>query len=122
MTTLDGNDLGEVQNEKVRKEAQLETFPIALTDSDETDVFDYGGVIKTITVDTLKTGTLSDLQSLKDAIEAILNGDQSITVPYVSEVHGTLYVKIRDVDYTFISGVPEQLRMTTHLVESSDRG
>jgi len=126
--TLDGNDLGEVQSERIVKESFLEPFPIALTDSNETDVFDYGGVVKRITVTLWKKGTLSELQSLMDTLDAINDGDQTTTVKYQSDTvgtggnPGTIEVKIEKIDYDYRAGITGRLIINLNLIEASDRG
>lgn len=120
--TLDGNNLGSIQSETVKKTAQITPLPLPLSDSNQTDVFDFGGVIRTISLTTVKSGNTAALQSLITALNNILDGDQVSTVPYVSDLFGTINVKLMDVSFTYVAGKPLTMTMSIRLVESSSRG
>lgn len=128
--TLNGNDLGNMQTEDIRKTPQVTPLPIPLSDSDETDVFDFGGVIRTITITTWKDGAISTLQGLINSLESIVDGDQSTTVTYHSDLldgttkypDGNVDVKITNLNYIYDRETPRRLILTLTLTEASDRG
>ncbi len=68
-------------------------------DSDETELFDMMGVVKTITASgTISKGTIAETKSWVDSLEALADGDQDITVDFVSEQTGTIKVMVALVD------------------------
>ncbi len=108
----------------VRKEATLVTMPLYLSDSDLTDVFDFGGTVKTINL----TGSYvaSSTASLKvwiDAVESLIQGHQDVDAgaPYsfVDDLRGTINVKILEISTTWSEGDPTRINWTLKLVQSS---
>jgi len=121
--TLDGNDMGNVQIEGGKKIANMTELPLPLSDSDATEVFDFGGSVRTFTVPTLQTGaTVGALKTILDTFLALLNGDQSSTVAYVSDLSGTINVKVRSIDYAFTAGSPNILELNFVLIQASGLG
>ncbi|KKK50691.1 hypothetical protein LCGC14_3122500, partial [marine sediment metagenome] len=88
-----------------RKESVLAIMPLYLSDSDLTDVFDFGGTIKIINLTGVYTAsTVSSLKTYINSIEALIQGHQDIDAgaPYtfVDDLRGTIKVKILDFNST----------------------
>jgi hypothetical protein len=77
MASIGGIDLGEIQSERQTKNAQLFQMPLPLSDSDETVLYDYFGMQRTIEISGIFTGTNAEHVSFINSIEAIMNGQQS---------------------------------------------
>jgi len=121
--TLDGGGTGQVQEENIKKESFITQMPAYLLDSDETYAFDFGGAVRTVTITGRATGTLAQIQALITSIEALIQGHQDIDAgypkDYISDLKGTIKVKILDFDYTWYAGDPNQLYYTLKLIEAS---
>lgn len=119
------NALGDVQSERFRKIASLTPDPLIGMDSDETIVDDEGGAILRITLDTAKTFTsFANAVSFVQALLTLINGEQYVPnypLTYVSDVLGTIYVKVEDIDTPVIVGDgPCVVRYTLHLIQCSN--
>lgn len=109
-----------------KKEAILSPMPLYTKDSDETDIFDFGGVIKTITM----TGKYDDdsgvaaLKTWKESVEALIQGQQDKDSGYpltlTDDLQGTIKVKILDFDTTWTEGETTLLIWTIKMYESSE--
>lgn len=121
--TLDGDGRALIIENTARKEAPLIPMPLYLSDSNLTDVFDFGGVIKTFTLTGTYTGTLAQQISFIDSIEAFLQGHQDTSAGYpitfTDDLRGTKKVKVMDFDSTKVEGQPTRITWTLKLVESS---
>ena len=119
----DGNYRIIIDND-CRKESVLAVMPLYLSDSDLTDVFDFGGTIKIITLTgyVIKS-TVAELKVWIDALESLVQGHQDIDAgaPYtfVDDLRGTLKVKIMEISSTWVEGDPTRLNWTIKLVQSS---
>ena len=83
--TLNGEDLGDVNEENMNKWSDLDQVSYPLSDSSEASVFDYQGVKRVITITGIKYfDTAADLWNWVQTIDALQNGDQS-TVIYHSD-------------------------------------
>jgi hypothetical protein len=126
--TLDGVDLGNITEENIDKETYLTPMPGYMIDSAQAYIFDFGGCIRSITIDGVKTGTLSALQTFVQAIEALVNAHQDVTSgypkSYVNDLsgtggaQGTIKVKVKNFTYRYTQGVPGEIRYTLKLLES----
>jgi hypothetical protein len=106
------------------KEALLTPLPLYLQDADNTDVFDYGGTIKTITLTGVFIGdTEAKVKSFIDSVEALIQGHQDTQAgaPYTftDDRRGTLKVKVFNFDSTFVEGWPLGATWTLKLIQSS---
>lgn len=100
--TLNGQSLGSVSSINFSKTADLETLPMPLNDSDGTITFDYGGVVKKINVSGKFTGnTTSAVKTFIDNISAIIDGEQTNSINFVSDELGTISVKIESYNVTW---------------------
>lgn len=118
----DGSSIIIIEND-CRKEGVLTTLPLYLNDSDLTDVFDFGGTIKTFNFTGVYIGTTANQKTWLESIEALLQGHQDIDAgaPYtlVDDLRGTLKVKVLDFNTTQNEGNPNQLSWTIKLVQAS---
>ncbi len=99
-------------------------LPLYLLDSDETDVFDFGGVVKLITLNGIFVGSNeAGVKTFVDAMEALLQGAQDVGNGYpltlTDDRRGTLIVKIIDFESIFVAGYPTACTWTLKLVQSS---
>ena len=128
-TTIGGITLHDGTNSVItdnsqRKTSSLTVMPLYLSDSDGTNVFDFGGVVKTITLNGFYIDTsIANLKTWTDSIEALQQGHQDIDAgaPYdfVDDLRGTLKVKVMDFNSAFAEGDPTRVIWTMTLVESS---
>ena len=107
-----------------RKEAILTPMPLYTKDSNETDVFDFGGVIKTITlIGIYSKDTQAEAKAFIDSVEALLQGQQDTNAGYpltfIDDLRGTLKVKLMDFESTQSEGEVTKVTWTLKIVESS---
>lgn len=107
------------------KETTLVPVPMYTKDSDETDVFDFGGVTKTITITGRYIhGTLATIVTWKESLENLVNGQQDTIngypITFTDDFEGSRKVKIMSIEFTMDSGNPTQLFYTIKLIESSE--
>ena len=87
--TLNGNDLGEIENEEARKWSDIDLVSYPLSDSKESSGFDYAGVKRVINIRGSKTfDSAEDLWNWVAIIDALQDGDQS-TIIYHSDGWGS---------------------------------
>lgn len=121
------NALGTVQSEGVTKTAsQMMESPLFMADSDQTDVFDFGGAVRIITIEVIKDDTAANLTTFTQALMTLIQGDQSpdkgYPIDYVSDLLGTVKVKIQNISFTWIAGEATKLGYTIKMIESSSVG
>ncbi len=107
-----------------RKEAVLTVLPLYLNDSDLTDVFDFGGTIKIITLSGIFIGAnIAALKTWIDSVEVLIQGHQDIAAgaPYTftDDLRGTIKVKILEFNSTKSEGDATRIAWTLKLVQSS---
>jgi len=122
--TLHNGTTTVIRENDCRKEAVLTILPLYLNDSDLTDVFDFGGTIKIITLTGSFVGAnLAAVKTWVDSVEALIQGHQDIAAgaPYtfVDDLRGTIKVKILDFNSTFLEADPVRITWALKLVESS---
>lgn len=108
-----------------RKESSVVVMPLYSMDSDNTDTFDYGGVVRTFTLQGITVS--EDLATLKEWIEsaeALQQGHQDTAdgypVNFIDDLRGTVKVKIMSFDSTMFQGDTVSATWTIKLVESSE--
>ena len=111
MTSLDDNDLGDIQSETQSKNSQLFQTPMPTQDSDKAVLFDLFRVIKNIRVSGIFTGTQTQQNTFINAIETICSGEQegaTIIVSSFSELSDQL-------NYELLTRLPAGInrRLTT---------
>lgn len=122
--TLEGDGQAFIGENSARKEALLTPMPLYLLDSEQTDVFDYGGVIKTVNLSGVYVATSkAEAKDFMDAVEAIIQGHQDTAAGYpltfTDDYRGVLKVKIMDCETTKSEGEPLIVRWTLKIVEAS---
>ena len=123
ITLHDGNNAIIIEND-CRKEAVLTILPLYLNDSDLTDVFDFGGTIKIITLTGIYIGAnVIALKTWLESVEGLIQGHQDVQAgaPYtfVDDLRGTINVKILAFNSTKMEGDSTKLSWTIKLVQAS---
>jgi len=103
--------LGNVSEENQTKSSELDVMPMPLSDSDDTQAWDFEGATRNIRVTGQFTATSkSDLMTLFiTPIEAIVNGNQSDTVTYHSDIYaaaggtGNFDVKLNSFSWRYMT-------------------
>lgn len=122
--TLEGDGLSFIGEDSVRKEAIMTPMPLYLLDSDETEVFDIGGTMKSLNISGIYIGaSVAACKTWMDALEALINGhqdtDSGYPVNYVSDFRGTVKVKILETETTKQAGEPLIVRWVLKLLQAS---
>jgi len=124
--TLNSINLGDVAEETQRKEANLSPTPMYDRDSDETDVFDFGGCTRVITVMGKYSDTNANMTTFIESIEAMIQGHQDnaagFPVDFVSDMRGTIKVKVAEFEWTKIEGIESFIAYTIKLFEANILG
>lgn len=116
---------GTLISENVVKDANLMPFPLFTLDSDDTEVFDFGGAIRIITIQASHNDTTTNLATFsQNKLMPLISGDQENTstdgnLTYTSTILGTVSVKIMHVDQDKPPGEPRKLVYTIKMVESA---
>ena len=121
-----GQTLGSILEESGSVESSLLVFPLPFSDSEDTDVQDFGGVVNNTTLQGILTDTPANLAISWAAIKGLVNGDQSsdnnYPLSYVSDVQGTIKMKFHTVTFTYIAGIPRKLGYSIKMVQASNNG
>lgn len=107
------------------KETFLVEMPLYGNDSDETDVFDFGGVTRNIRLTGIYIGAnVAALKIWIESIEALQQGhqDKDAGAPYelVDDLRGTINVKVKSFGTSYIEAAPTKIGWTLNIVESSE--
>jgi len=121
------NQFGKIQEEHPHEEADLSPLPLYESDSGETDVFDFGGVVRTITlVITKTTDSSSAMASFLTALFGLIPGAQDpehgYPFTYTSTLLGAIKVKVAEIDVLTLSPTELLCEYTIKLIESSEVG
>ena len=121
---IDNGGNAVVTENDCKKESNLAIMPLYLSDSDATDVFDYGGVVKTITLSGSYTAvSVALIKTWVESIEALQNGHQDTDAGYpltfVDDLRGTIKVKIMDFSSTKTEAAVSRITWSLKLVQSS---
>ena len=113
-----------IKENHCKKESSLSIMPLYLLDSDKTDVFDYGGVVKTITLTGVYLAeSTANLKTWIDSVEAMQNGhqdtDSGYPIMFNDDLRGSIYVKVLECDSTWSEAEPTKINWTLKLVQSS---
>lgn len=124
--TLNSQSLGNVESIRWRKSADIDQIAIPGSDSSGATTWDYGGVIRNITVSGSFTGTsYSAVRTSVQAINNIINGNQTSSVSFTSDElgdgiggNGSIQVKIVSFDVNW--EIPSNRAIyTLELIEGS---
>lgn len=122
--TLEGDGYSYIGDNTVKKEALLTPMPLYLLDADETEVFDFGGVIKTINLTGVYIGTTkANCKTFIDDCEALIQGHQDVDSGYpltfTDDYRGTIKVKVQSFESTKEAGEPLIVRWSFKFIQSS---
>ena len=111
----------------VAKESNLTPMPLYGNDSDATDVFDFGGVTKTISLKGVYVAdTVAELKTWIDSIEALQQGKQDVSegAPYefVDDLRGTMNVKVSGFNSEYVEGSVTKIEWNLDLIQASSNG
>lgn len=122
--TLHDGSTAIITENNCRKESVLTALPLYLSDSDLTDVFDFGGVTKIINLTGVYIGAnVAALKSWLESVEALIQGHQDVDAGYpldlVDDLRGTIKVKIFDFDTTQVEGTSTKITWALKLIQAS---
>ena len=120
MVTLNGTDLGDIQTERQSKNGNLFQMPLPTQDSSTAILYDFFGMMRTITITGIITGVDATQVTFIDAMEAIANGAQT-GVTFVSSKTGfankTVYIDT--FEWTVNKADVRKLHYTLTLIEGA---
>ena len=120
MATLNGTDLGDIQTESQTKNGQLFQMPLPTQDSSTAILYDFFGMMRTITITGIITGVDATQVTFIDAMEAIANGAQT-GLTFVSSKTGfankTVYIDT--FEWTVNKADVRKLHYTLTLIEGA---
>lgn len=124
--SLDGNGLGDIQTLKHGKRARLQIMPIPLADSDDTESFDVGGVVRTVKISGSYGETSPAIGTWAATMLALVDGDQKKSAgdygyDYVDDFLGvTINVKVEFFNFEFVKGNPNEIEYVLEMVETTN--
>ena len=119
MTSIGGVDLGEVTTESSNLNANLFVQALPLSAEDETLLLDLFGTSRTINVSGQKTGTVAELRTFIENIEALINGDQSGMTFVSSWTNDNKTVLIADFTHDKTEADENRVKYTITLIQGS---
>ena len=129
-----GNTLGTIDleaggnlltNETYKKNANMENFPIPLSDSTDAQTYDFSGASATLSLRGQATrSSVALLMAAAKTFRSLISGGQS-AIQYSSTTLGDgtvgnpkLFVKVQDVSIDYEAGIPLKFNYTIECVES----
>ena len=119
MASIGGVDLGTITSESSTKSSNLFNQPMPFSDSYETVLMDLLGTSRTITVEGVKTGVVSELRTFIEKIEAIQNGKQSGSTFVSSWTNNDKTVTIQDFTHTKAGADESRVTYSLTLIEGT---
>jgi len=122
--TIHNGSSAVINSNACSKSSSLTVIPLYLNDSENTNVFDFGGTVKTI---NLSGGYIADtvagLKTWVESLEGLQQGHQDVDAgaPYefVDDLRGTINVKVLEFTSTQVQAEPTRVTWTIKLVQSS---
>ena len=122
---IDNGGNAVVTENDCKKESNLAIMPLYLSDADATDVFDYGGVVKTITLTGVYlneskatiVGWIADVENLQQGHQ---DNDSGYPLYFNDDIRGGIWVKVLSFSSTYTEGDPFRVSWTLKLAESSE--
>jgi len=113
-----------IKENSCKKDSSLAIMPLYLSDSDKTDVFDYGGVTKLISLSGVYIAdTTAALKTWIESAEGLQQGhqdtDDGYPLTFTDDLRGVLLVKVMGFSSTAVEGQPTKVNWTLKVVESS---
>ena len=119
MATLDGVDLGKIQNFDEQKEGDIEVQSMPGSDSGDTIAYDLMGVVRSISLKGVKGGTFVELKAFADTMRNLLDGAQSGST-LVTDMTGSINVYIKTWSFKWsIEPTQYSINYSMTLVEGS---
>jgi len=123
MASINGNqgggviDLGIISSENQSKDSGLFQSPLPRRDSPNALLLDVFGTFRTITIQGVKNGTITEQRTFITAIESICNGNQ-VSSDFVSSITtDTKNVFIQTFSWGVVEATTEYIRYTLTLLE-----
>ena len=124
------NAKGSIDTEEIKKDSNIDNMPMPIKDSNELVSMDYSGAQMTIRLmGSFQATNISPNYYLKakaDTLRGLITGNQNSTnliktgpYRYISEIAGTIYVKVTSLSITKSSGVPTQFKYILELIEAN---
>jgi|TARA_R100001530_G_scaffold111656_1_gene78804 hypothetical protein len=117
--TLNGIGLGKLQGISNELNGNIIPLPMPGDDSSGTETFDMLGVTRTISLSGVFVGTTAQIITAVNNLEALINGDQSASVPLVVDEFGETYqVKVASMSTNWeVSGVSLRCQYRIMLIQ-----
>lgn len=119
MTSIGGVDLGEVKSESSTKSSGIFNTALPFSDSETALIMDLLGTSRTISIEGIKTGTVSQLRTFVTNLEALQNGQQSGMTFVSSWTNADKTVLIQDFTHTKVEGDESRVTYTLTLIEGT---
>jgi len=115
------SNLGEVQSERQTKASSLFQYPIPGEDSKDAVLLDIMGVLRNVTIESVKNDTAANIKTFIENIEITQNGSQGSGLVFTSSLLGEMDGKfyIDNFDWSYIAGEPTIVKFTMHLIQGS---
>lgn len=127
--TLDGTDLGQIQNENHRVTSELDTEAYPMGESKDMEAIDAGNVLRIITIEGIKVDTSKAnlMNNFIVPLDTLHNGDQ-LAVVFHSDFwdlstsgnyqDGNFNVKVKSFDWDYEHGKECAIKYMLILIES----
>ena len=119
--SLDGlTGMGTVTSEEHSKDAGLFQTPLPGTDSKDAIALDLFGTSRTIRVKGVYTTTNGTISTFIGQLDALCNGNQTVTKTFVSDKSGVPYeVLVTNVNWSSESGAVTKVDYSIDMLEAS---
>jgi len=106
----------------IKKSANLMELPMPLSDSSDTDVFDFMGCTKKITLngvfDAANNGS-SAIIGFTGSVDSLIQGQQTYSTLKSINIAGSLIVKADNFNYDYLRGNPNSIRYNLTLIQTT---
>jgi len=109
--------LGTVTRESMDKTSDLDIMPFPLSDSDDTQAFDFNGAKREIRIEGMINGA-TNISNFITAIEAVVDGTQDTAISYTSDIIGTKNVKIKKYSFDYTNDGKNLIKYRIEMIES----
>lgn len=112
-----------IVNNSAKKHSDLTIMPLYSLDSDQTNVFDFGGTTKTINLTGVYiSDTLATIKTWVESAEALQQGHQDVGAGYpltlTDDLRGTIKVKVNNFSSDYVDGDKSRISWILDLVQS----
>lgn len=117
--SLGGTSLDYVTSEKCIKQSGLYKQVMPTLDSNQTITIDLFGAERTIAISgKFVRDNVAALATISTTMLSKINGNQA-TITYVSDLLGTVNVKVNSVDLSWVEGTTQILEFSIELIETA---